>query len=308
MFPKLDRDADAAPKQEQTVMKQAAELLEEALREAGGSMEEIGTNPLFSSTSDTPGTDKLATPNTPASEWTTADTPQALAATVAARRAAEEAAAQELSAKRRSDSPRTSRETPTAVRAAPGDVQASEKGGASKRVVAIVGIAAAAMILGGVMFRDQLFGGKAPEPDSVATPPIKPAEPIPSASAIATDPVVKTAPAPVVPQEATTEAPAPAAMAPASASPTHTGSVSGSVAPEAVSITAGSAAPRPQKPAPKPAAPSAPPNNAASEPANVGAPPATAEAPATPAQTPKTAPAPAPKAKPAKPPADDNPY
>ena len=38
---------DAAPKQEQTVMKQAAELLEEALREAGGSMEEHqGTNPF----------------------------------------------------------------------------------------------------------------------------------------------------------------------------------------------------------------------------------------------------------------------
>ena len=35
------------PKQEQTVMKQAAELLEEALREAGGTMEDVGTNPLF---------------------------------------------------------------------------------------------------------------------------------------------------------------------------------------------------------------------------------------------------------------------
>jgi hypothetical protein len=32
---------------EPTMMKQAAELLEEALREAGGSMEEIGANPLF---------------------------------------------------------------------------------------------------------------------------------------------------------------------------------------------------------------------------------------------------------------------
>jgi len=29
------------------VMKQAAELLEEALKEAGGSMDEVGTNPLF---------------------------------------------------------------------------------------------------------------------------------------------------------------------------------------------------------------------------------------------------------------------
>jgi uncharacterized protein (TIGR02266 family) len=39
--------ADAEPVREPTVMKQAAELLEEALREAGGSLEEIGQNPLF---------------------------------------------------------------------------------------------------------------------------------------------------------------------------------------------------------------------------------------------------------------------
>src|ERR1019366_338945 len=50
MFPEAKPEADGGPKQEQTVMKQAAELLEEALREAGGSMEEIGTNPLFSGT------------------------------------------------------------------------------------------------------------------------------------------------------------------------------------------------------------------------------------------------------------------
>ena len=48
MFPKASSDdVDTSPKQEQTVMKQAAELLEEALREAGGSMEDVGTNPLF---------------------------------------------------------------------------------------------------------------------------------------------------------------------------------------------------------------------------------------------------------------------
>ena len=49
MFPK-----DAAPYEpgpEPTMMKQAAELLEEALREAGGSLDEIGQNPLFSQSS-----------------------------------------------------------------------------------------------------------------------------------------------------------------------------------------------------------------------------------------------------------------
>jgi uncharacterized protein (TIGR02266 family) len=47
MFPKTDSKGDMPPTGEQTVMKQAAELLEEALRGAGGSMEEIGQNPLF---------------------------------------------------------------------------------------------------------------------------------------------------------------------------------------------------------------------------------------------------------------------
>ena len=47
MFPTTNSEADMPPKQERTVMKQAAALLEEALKEAGGSMEDIGTNPLF---------------------------------------------------------------------------------------------------------------------------------------------------------------------------------------------------------------------------------------------------------------------
>ena len=51
MFPKASAEVEHEPKPEQTVMKQAAELLEEALREAGGSMEDVGTNPLFAGTS-----------------------------------------------------------------------------------------------------------------------------------------------------------------------------------------------------------------------------------------------------------------
>lgn len=47
MFPKRSTSS-VPPKGEATVMKQAAELLEEALREAGGSMDDVGTNPLFS--------------------------------------------------------------------------------------------------------------------------------------------------------------------------------------------------------------------------------------------------------------------
>ena len=47
MFPKTNSFGEMPPTGDQTVMKQAAELLEEALRGAGGSMDEIGQNPLF---------------------------------------------------------------------------------------------------------------------------------------------------------------------------------------------------------------------------------------------------------------------
>jgi hypothetical protein len=47
MFPKMYPDLGAPAPRDQTVMKQAAELLEEALREVGGSLDEIGHNPLF---------------------------------------------------------------------------------------------------------------------------------------------------------------------------------------------------------------------------------------------------------------------
>jgi uncharacterized protein (TIGR02266 family) len=47
-------EADMPPAAERTVMKQAAELLEEALKEAGGSMDEVGTNPLFEKSATPP--------------------------------------------------------------------------------------------------------------------------------------------------------------------------------------------------------------------------------------------------------------
>ena len=49
MFPRAHDDDGGMPaKEDQTVMRQASELLEDALREAGGSMADIGQNPLFS--------------------------------------------------------------------------------------------------------------------------------------------------------------------------------------------------------------------------------------------------------------------
>jgi uncharacterized protein (TIGR02266 family) len=52
MFPKMDPESGSEPARDQTVMKQAAELLEEALKEAGGSLDEIGQNPLFGKQGD----------------------------------------------------------------------------------------------------------------------------------------------------------------------------------------------------------------------------------------------------------------
>jgi uncharacterized protein (TIGR02266 family) len=52
MFPRLDPESGSEPARDQTVMKQAAELLEEALKEAGGSLDEIGQNPLFGKQGD----------------------------------------------------------------------------------------------------------------------------------------------------------------------------------------------------------------------------------------------------------------
>ena len=54
MFPAMDPESGREPVGEQTVMKQAAELLEEALKEAGGSMDEIGQNPLFAKQGESP--------------------------------------------------------------------------------------------------------------------------------------------------------------------------------------------------------------------------------------------------------------
>ncbi|MCL2448158.1 MAG: TIGR02266 family protein [Polyangiaceae bacterium] len=52
MFPK--GSGEQLPKTEQTMIKQASELLEEALRQAGGSLEEVGTNPLFTAKAAAP--------------------------------------------------------------------------------------------------------------------------------------------------------------------------------------------------------------------------------------------------------------
>lgn len=52
MFPKAEPGQNTEPVREPTMMRQTAELLEEALKEAGGSMDEVGQNPLFAGTTE----------------------------------------------------------------------------------------------------------------------------------------------------------------------------------------------------------------------------------------------------------------
>src|SRR5205823_3393701 len=46
MFPKTNSLEEMPPPEERTVMKQAAQLLEEALKGAGGSIDEVGSAPI----------------------------------------------------------------------------------------------------------------------------------------------------------------------------------------------------------------------------------------------------------------------
>ena len=314
MFPKTESEKEMPPKEEQTVMRQAAELLEDALREAGGSMAEVGTNPLFSggagaAPAATPG---LQTPVTPASEWTTAETPHALAATVQAIR--EEVTAHEESTKRKTEPPTSTGQAPTSARPAvvhaiPSEPAPRKKGGA-RGWIALVAVAAAAAV-GGVMFRDKLFGASA-APEPVAAPTI---------SAAVAPPVVPPPP----PAETAVASASPPTVASAQPAPSSTAS---SAHAGASSTAAAATPPVAAEPAPKPAPPVAPP--AAPRPKVVNKPPPPAEttnsapapaeaATAAPAATPNETttataapppPKPTPAPKPAKPakPSDDNPY
>ena len=310
MFPMADDEGGGMPpKEEQTVMRQAAELLEDALREAGGSMAEIGTNPLFSGTG--PGAAVSAIPEsrplspiTPASEWTTADTPKALAATVAALRA-EEAASHASTDKRRSEAPRTARETPTSIRPASAVAAAKKKNSAGTLVV--VAIAAAFALAGAVLFRDQLFGGGGTVPEPVAAPAAPPAVPVatpPAATTMASVTTVTLPPAQTAPTaSAASETPsaAPPAQPPASASAALPAQPSASTtASAAASATAPQAGVAPPPRAMKPPAKRAPPPTASDTAVAAGE----AVAPAAPLPA---KPVPLPKAKPEKP-SDDNPY
>ncbi len=190
MFPKASPEADEAPKQEQTVMKQAAELLEEALREAGGTMEDVGTNPLFAGSAPSPSDKVEVKASVPPGE-----SPESLAAAERTRAMVAGMSAGEPR-KAMSDPPRTSRESPVAkapdrvepkpvsqrpsgrVSIASAPPKPPKKKGAGGTLL-ILAVAAAAAVAG-VVYRDSIFGADAPMPSPV--PQAASASAAPSAS------------------------------------------------------------------------------------------------------------------------------
>jgi uncharacterized protein (TIGR02266 family) len=295
MFPEAKPEADGGPKQEQTVMKQAAELLEEALREAGGSMEEIGTNPLFSGT---PG-EAEAKPAAAQAEDKKPST----------RPAADRPAEKDEAAKARamvaemapapkrvtSEPPRTTRESPSAKRptsdAPPARAVSGsrKKGGSSTFVVVFLGVLVLAGLV--VMFRDRLFGAgdtPYPSPQATTTPP--------------TPTTAVTAP----PSATATESATASAGSAASSAPSASASASASAAPTVAATGKPGPGPRPTATAAAATATAAP-TVAATAPTATATPtaaPTATDTSAAPTATATAKPRPRPTAKPA----DDNPY
>jgi len=304
MFPETKGGEAEQPKAEQTVMKQAAELLEEALREAGGSMEEIGTNPLFTGSEGAKAgaaakdEKKASTPADEPKEEKKASTPAASRGADGDEAARARAMVAEMSPApvRRSVSeppPRTSRESPEAKRPTPGAVApAAKKGGGGTFILLFVVVAAAA--IGLVMFRDQIFGGGTPATTTTAAQLPPPPPPATTSAPVATDtasaPTAAASAAPSASAAASASASAaPSATAPAVARPTATAVARPTAT--AAQTAAATATAAPTQTATATAAPTA---------ATTAAPTSTGTAAATAA--------PKPRPKPTAKPGDDNPY
>jgi hypothetical protein len=334
MFPKTNSEDEPA-KNEQTVMKQAAELLEEALREAGGSMDDIGTNPLFSGSEPSPLADAKETKDPVAAPQPSRDVeplkgvaigePETLDFDAPKPRSrppgeappvpneAERARAMvaEMSpapaGKRLSEPPRTSRESPVAKgtserppAAHASDYPVKKKGGSGGVIVALLAAAALAGVV--AVFHEKIFGA------SVAPPPA----PTPAVTASINPPSTPSA-ASAAPSASETSAAA-AVSASAETSP------SASAAPSASAPAVVPTATRPVYVGGPVGVPQPPRPTATATAAAVGttggggtsaAPTATTTATSAPTQTAATSTAPAtataaPKPKPK--PADDNPY
>jgi|SRR5579859_1983026 len=339
MFPSTQGIEDMPPKQEQTVMKQAAELLEEALREAGGSMDEIGHNPLFSGTPAPIEVKSASAPPPPmAHERETvphktggdsrppgAEVKRASGSSVevktpgvdtggAKAKEADEAAKARAMVAGMSPAPRrpasvppaTTRESPTAKGAPVAAAAAQKKGGGGGAFillfVLVAGAAGAA-----VLYRDKLFGTGDTTPTTSATATsTATASAATSAAASATAPTESAAAsASAGPATSASAAPSANAAASASAAPSAAAAPTGRPVPTATQApTATGAPPKPADTIPGWPPATAAPTQTAAPTATAPRPTATATAAPTAAATATEAPKPKPKPKPA----DDNPY
>jgi len=320
MFPTSEPEA---PKKEQTVMKQAAELLEEALKEAGGSMEEIGNNPLFAEGNRLEPRVGTTGPAMDAPLDKVDRKKTLLGVAPAAQPAKPTSGAMKAEAKVASDPPkRTSGAAPAKSESSSAKLKAADSAPAPRRTTdpprkvakaaAVVDddlplkksssgmmfwLAVAVIVLGGAAFlyKDNLLAGDAPVPTQTAIAPTPAPPPLP---------VPPPAPTP------TSVAPAPSAATSASAAPSA--SASAHAPTTAVATANASSTPKPTATAaPIVTATAAPAITAAPTPKPPPAPKPTATPAAAPAgtgDTPPPAPKPKPKPKPAAAPADDNPY
>ena len=307
MFPMSDSEADMPAPEDRTVMKQAAELLQDALREAGGSMDDVGTKPDSKkpaslkpeperkSQETEPELEPVAKAEAPAGDkgphTLRSEPPKSEKKPDAKQPSGRPAAASARPAADRPASARPAAARPASARPQPlSEPPPASEGGGGRIMIILGAIAIAAGVLFFVTKKDPTPPAPIPEPPAAATPPPadtptpaveepKPLEAAPSAApaeSASAAPAVSAAPTPSV-------APAPVAPAPVTPAPVA----------KPVPVTPPAAvAPKPvvNKPKPKPAPADAPADAAPAEPK-----------PAEPA------PAPAPKPKPADT-SGDNPY
>jgi uncharacterized protein (TIGR02266 family) len=317
-FPKSN-EADMPAPEDRTVMKQAAELLQEALREAGGSLDEVGSASVASSRDAKPPAPSSSKPDShrAAEELV----PQSTKPKSMARPAAEKPTVPAVPAEK--PKPAAGKPvTATASRPATAPAQRalgaeSSEGGGGKVVLVV---AAVALVAGVVFFatRQEAPAPEAPSaepaaalpPPEAASPPTTavapPAAPTPPVESGAAAPPVSAAapPTPPPPAEPPLPPPVPAPVAVPKAAARAAVRAKPKAAVEAAPSQPAAPPAEAPAPAPKPAPAEAKPAPAEPKPAPAEAKPAEPPA-AKPAATPKPAPAPAPK-KPAS--NGDNPY
>jgi uncharacterized protein (TIGR02266 family) len=287
MFPKTDSEKEMPPKNEQTVMKQAAELLEEALRGAGGSMDEIGQNPLYdppppkdvgtaSAAKGPPATPlglgpaNVQAPESPPSsgdlDWEEPASPPVPSSVVAgtALPGAAAAPAAESARPRARDVEATVRSatrdeviSPARPRSAAASLATEEPKKKGSWMVPVLGLAGAGVL--GFLFYTQVYATNTDKVDTSVPPPASAnASAAATPSASASDPAASSFPSDASSANTTADAASAASIEGADASAFDAASV-----PEAAAEAAAAAASPPKpatpwRPRPRPATPAAP--------------------------------------------------